>query len=129
MDHPTDLSRSRSATSTPPAPIQTARLGEDHDPETHLVPIVLETTAGLRKAVTVFGMTTTRRTAVRQIATCAHVRAIDALNGIGPAKFYNLGSGTGFSVLEISKPPRMLPNADSKGNRTATPRRSVRSDC
>jgi UDP-glucose-4-epimerase GalE len=85
-------------------------IGEDHDPETHLVPIVLETAAGLRKKVTVFGddYDTPDGTCIRDFVHVAdladaHVRSIDTLNDTEPAKFYNLGSGTGVSVRGIIK--------------------------
>ncbi|HEX6970666.1 MAG TPA: UDP-glucose 4-epimerase GalE [Limnochordia bacterium] len=84
------------------------RRGEDHDPETHLIPIVLDVALGRRPAVDVFGTDypTPDGTCVRDyVHVCdladAHLRALRALlGGAGPAA-YNLGNGTGFSVREV----------------------------
>jgi UDP-glucose 4-epimerase len=82
-------------------------LGEDHRPETHLIPLVLQVAAGRREAVAVYGedYPTADGTAVRDYVHVldladAHVLAVEAL-GEGEAHAYNLGSGQGFSVRQV----------------------------
>ncbi len=82
-------------------------LGEDHRPESHLIPIVLDAALGTRASVTVFGgdYPTRDGTCLRDYVHVvdladAHVRALDALaRGFGGA--LNLGSESGFTVLEV----------------------------
>jgi UDP-glucose 4-epimerase len=80
--------------------------GEDHDPETHLIPIVLQVALGQREQVTVFGddYPTPDGTCVRDYVHVvdlvdAHLRALDALEG--GSRTYNLGNGMGYSVREV----------------------------
>ena len=82
-------------------------LGEDHDPETHLIPVILHTILGKRDKLTVFGTDypTDDGTCVRDYVHVAdladaHVRAMAALDGHREIKV-NLGTGRGFSVREI----------------------------
>ena len=88
----------------------TARNGERHDPETHLIPIVLQAAAGLRPHVTIYGTDypTTDGTCVRDYVHVldlaqAHVLALDALEGGEPVReVYNLGcGGEGYSVRDV----------------------------
>lgn len=86
----------------------TERCGEHHDPETHLIPNVLNVAAGEQPCVSVFGddYETPDGTCVRDYIHVAdladaHVRALDHLAGGGDATHINLGNGTGFSVLEV----------------------------
>lgn len=91
----------------------TAERGEDHDPESHLVPNVLGVALGVRPAVDVFGTDypTADGTAVRDYIHVddladAHVRALDlAPNG---AIALNLGTGTGHSVREVVQMARRI---------------------
>jgi len=83
------------------------RLGEDHDPETHLIPVILQTALGRRDAVTIFGTDydTPDGTCVRDYVHVedlvdAHVRVMDALVP-GDRRRYNLGIGRGYSVREV----------------------------
>lgn len=83
------------------------RFGEDHRPETHLIPLVLQVATGRRPEVEVFGTdyATPDGTAVRDYVHVldlaeAHVLAVEAL-APGEARAYNLGSGRGFSVREV----------------------------
>ncbi len=85
-----------------------ARLGERHDPETHLIPLVLQVAAGRRAAVQVFGTDypTPDGTCIRDyIHVCdlcdAHALAMRHLLGGGASRVYNLGNGSGFSVREV----------------------------
>ena len=82
-------------------------IGEDHRPETHIIPLALEAAANGRNRLTVFGddYDTPDGTCIRDYVHVsdladAHVRALRALeNGMAPRAF-NLGIGKGFSVLE-----------------------------
>jgi UDP-glucose 4-epimerase len=93
----------------------TQQRGEDHDPETHLVPNVLAAALGKRSAVDVFGTDypTPDGTAVRDYVHVAdiadaHVRALDApLDGRAPIAL-NLGTGTGRSVREVVEAARRV---------------------
>lgn len=82
-------------------------LGEEHDPETHLIPVALKVAAGLEDALTVFGTDhpTPDGTCVRDYVHVsdlarAHVAAL-GMAPLGKFRAYNLGSGLGTSVLEV----------------------------
>ncbi|MGL6196059.1 MAG: UDP-glucose 4-epimerase GalE [Thermoguttaceae bacterium] len=82
-------------------------IGENHDPETHLIPLVLFAALGKRKAITVFGTDypTPDGTCIRDYVhvedlVAAHILAINSVKP-GDARFYNLGIGRGYSVREI----------------------------
>jgi UDP-arabinose 4-epimerase len=83
-------------------------IGEAHDPETHLIPLVLDAAAGKRPAVTVFGddYDTPDGTCIRDYIhvsdlASAHVLALRALEAGAVTGAYNLGNGLGFSVREV----------------------------
>src|SRR5262249_29212950 len=83
-------------------------VGEDHNPETHLIPLVLDAASGKRPAVTVFGTDypTPDGTAVRDyIHVCdlarAHVMALQHLLDNGGTIAVNLGTGHGASVRQV----------------------------
>jgi UDP-glucose 4-epimerase len=83
-------------------------IGECHDPETHLVPLVLQTALGLREHVSVFGTDydTPDGTCIRDYVhvsdlASAHVLALQYLQDGGPSDSFNLGNGEGFSVREV----------------------------
>jgi len=84
------------------------KIGEDHRPETHLIPLVLQTALGQRKEMKVFGndYPTADGTCIRDYIHVsdladAHVLAVEYLRGGGQSDVFNLGSGNGFSVLEV----------------------------
>jgi UDP-glucose 4-epimerase len=85
------------------------RLGEDHNPETHLIPLVLQTALGKRKSVSIFGTDypTPDGTCVRDYIHVtdlaqAHVLGLDyLLHQGGDSTIFNLGNGNGFSVKEV----------------------------
>jgi UDP-glucose 4-epimerase len=88
----------------------TETLGEHHDPETHLIPIVLQVASGKRGHISIFGedYDTPDGTCVRDYVhvsdlASAHLLALDALCAQAePARrIYNLGNGHGFSVREV----------------------------
>ena len=82
-------------------------LGEDHDPETHLIPVLLLAALGRREKVTVFGTdyATPDGTCIRDYIhvedlCAAHITAMEALEA-GDRRVYNLGIGRGYSVREV----------------------------
>lgn len=83
-------------------------IGEDHDPETHLIPLVLDAASGRRADVTIFGRDydTPDGTCIRDYIHVsdlaqAHVLALEALQKQTPSQKINLGLGFGFSVLDV----------------------------
>jgi UDP-glucose 4-epimerase len=88
--------------------------GEDHDPETHLIPLVLQVALGQRDHITVFGddYDTPDGTCVRDYIHVvdlaqAHILALKALE-TGPSRKYNLGNGRGYSVREVIETARQI---------------------
>jgi UDP-glucose 4-epimerase len=88
---------------------RTAEIGESHDPETHLIPIVLQHLVGKRETVSVFGSDydTPDGTCIRDYIHVtdlanAHILALEALlSGKKSTEIYNLGNGLGYSVKEV----------------------------
>jgi UDP-glucose-4-epimerase GalE len=83
-------------------------IGEDHDPETHLVPLAIQAALGLRPRLRIFGTdyATPDGTAVRDYVhvsdlAAAHVAALDYLMHGAPSAACNLGTGQGHSVREV----------------------------
>ena len=88
----------------------TERLGEQHEPETHLVPNVLLAAQGRLPVLSVFGndYPTADGTAIRDYVHvadlgAAHILACDYLRAGGRSECINLGNGTGYSVLEVTE--------------------------
>lgn len=86
------------------------KIGELHNPETHLIPLVLQVPLKLRESINVFGTDypTKDGTCIRDyIHVCdladAHIKAIHYLMNGNPSQIINLGNGEGYSVLEIIK--------------------------
>ena len=84
------------------------QLGERHDPETHLIPLILQAASGRRADIQVFGRDydTSDGTCVRDyihiVDLCsAHLAALQYLNAGGESDRFNLGNGAGFSVQEV----------------------------
>ncbi len=84
------------------------QIGEVHDPETHLIPLVLDAASGRRANISVFGTDydTADGTCIRDYIhvtdlAAAHVRSLVTLLDGGPSQVFNLGLGFGFSVLEV----------------------------
>jgi UDP-glucose 4-epimerase len=91
----------------------TAERGEDHDPETHLIPLVLQVALGQRDQIEVFGQDYPTRdgTCVRDYIHVvdlaqAHILALRALDG--GSRTYNLGNGQGYSVREVIEAARSV---------------------
>ena len=85
-----------------------AEIGEDHTPETHLVPLILDAASGDRDDITVFGTDyeTVDGTCVRDYIHVtdlakAHVLALNALEQGLEHRAFNLGNGQGYSVREV----------------------------
>jgi len=83
-------------------------VGEEHDPETHLIPLVLRAALGTAPPVQIFGTDypTADGTAIRDYIhvddlAAAHVRALEHLGGGGDSAAVNLATGMGYSVREI----------------------------
>lgn len=94
-----------------------ASRGEHHCPETHLIPLVLQVAMGQRETITVFGddYDTPDGTCIRDYIHVldlaeAHVLALEALDQ--GSRTYNLGNGSGFSVLEVIETAREITGAD-----------------
>lgn len=84
------------------------RFGEDHNPESHLIPIVLQVAAGKREQVAVFGddYPTRDGSCIRDYIHVidlaqAHMLALESLAKTNESTTYNLGNGEGYSVLEV----------------------------
>ena len=84
------------------------KLGEDHSPETHLIPIILQVALGKREKISVFGddYDTHDGTCVRDYIHVtdladAHILAIEKLRRDNKSGTYNLGNGNGFTVREV----------------------------
>jgi UDP-arabinose 4-epimerase len=93
--------------------------GEDHDPETHLIPLVLDAAAGLRPNITVYGIDypTEDGTCIRDYIHVtdlaqAHLLALQALESGAKSAAYNLGNGQGFSVMEVINAARRITGRD-----------------
>ena len=86
------------------------KIGEDHSPETHLIPIILQTALGQREKMFIFGddYDTPDGTCVRDYIHVtdladAHIKALEKLFKTNESGIYNLGNGKGFSVKEVIK--------------------------
>lgn len=98
-------------------------LGEDHDPETHIIPVILQAALGLRPHVSLFGADypTPDGTCIRDYVHVedladAHVAVMHALNPASGTdeRCYNLGIGKGYSVREIIAAVRKVTGKDFK---------------
>lgn len=90
-------------------------IGEAHDPESHLVPVILQVPNGKREAVSIFGddYPTKDGTCVRDYIhvtdlSDAHVLALDYLLKGGESDVFNLGNGVGFTVSEVIETARAV---------------------
>lgn len=84
------------------------RLGESHNPETHVIPLVLSAAMGLGQEFEIYGLDypTTDGSAIRDYVhvgdlASAHLQALQYLGAGGPSGVFNIGAGRGTSVLEI----------------------------
>ena len=107
-------------------------LGEDHDPETHLIPLTMQTALGQRPRMSIFGddYPTRDGTCVRDYVHVAdlaqaHLLALERLERESGSCVFNLGSGDGYSVREIIETARRVTGrnipADVSGRRAGDP--------
>lgn len=97
------------------------KIGEDHDPESHLIPLILKTALGIRPHISVFGTDyeTGDGTCIRDyihvtdLAT-AHILALKKLREDKKSVTYNLGNGKGFSVKEVIELSKEITGIDFK---------------
>ena len=105
-----------------------AGIGEDHNPESHLIPLVMKTALGQRDHIGIFGedYPTPDGTCVRDYIHVkdlaeAHLLALEYLERGGSSDVFNLGNGTGYSVREIIDTARRVTGKEIKA--VAEPRR------
>ena len=90
-------------------------IGEDHNPESHLIPLILRVPMGLRESISIYGddYPTPDGTCIRDYLYImdladAHLKAVDYLAGGGETVICNLGNGQGFSVKEMIETARKV---------------------
>lgn len=95
--------------------LEDGSIGEAHNPETHLIPIILQVANNKRAKISIFGddYPTKDKTCIRDyihvLDLCeAHILALEYLFNGNPSDNFNLGSGEGFSVLEMIKAARKV---------------------
>ncbi len=105
------------------------KIGEDHRPESHLIPIVLQAAQGKRDSIQIFGddYDTPDGSCVRDYVhvtdlAAAHILALQSLRAGGNSRIYNLGNGKGFSVKEVVKIAREVTGVNIK--EVVVPRRA-----
>ncbi|EOD00900.1 UDP-glucose 4-epimerase GalE [Caldisalinibacter kiritimatiensis] len=93
----------------------TGEIGEDHSPETHLIPLVLQVPLGKREYISIFGddYDTHDGTCIRDYIHVtdladAHILAVERLRNGNESTIYNLGNGNGFTVKEIIEAARKV---------------------
>jgi UDP-glucose 4-epimerase len=96
-------------------------IGEDHEPESHLIPLILKTALGKRECINVFGSdyNTFDGTCIRDYIHVtdladAHILALECLRKGNPSSIYNLGNGKGFSVKEVIELAKKITEIDFK---------------
>ena len=96
-------------------------IGEDHTPETHLIPIIIQAALGQREKIAMFGddYPTPDGTCVRDYIHVtdladAHIKAIEKLFRDETSAIYNLGNGKGFSVKEVVEETRRVTGKEIK---------------
>lgn len=102
------------------------RTGEDHQPETHLIPLILLTALGKRKAIKIFGTDYPTRdgTCIRDYIHVtdlaqAHVLGLEYLLNGGSSEVFNLGNGNGFTVREMIATAKAVTQQDFTVEETA----------
>lgn len=97
------------------------KIGEDHSPETHLIPIILQTALGQREKMFIFGddYDTPDGTCVRDYIHVtdladAHIKALEKLFKTNESGIYNLGNRKGFSVKEVIEKAKKVTGKDFK---------------
>lgn len=108
---------------------ESAKIGEDHNPETHLIPLILQVPLGKRAQISIYGddYDTPDGSCIRDYIhindlTDAHYRALKYLKDGGSSEIFNLGSGSGYSVKEMIEAARRVTGHSIPAE--ITPRRS-----
>ncbi|CAM4360855.1 UDP-glucose 4-epimerase GalE [Paenibacillus macerans] len=98
---------------------ESGKIGEDHRPESHLIPLIIQAALGQRPSIQVFGddYNTPDGTCVRDYIHVgdladAHLRAVDYLQRGGDSNVFNLGNGQGFSVKEVIETVKSVTGRD-----------------
>lgn len=101
--------------------LEDGSIGEDHSPETHLIPLILQVPLKKREFITVFGddYDTEDGTCVRDYIHVidlanAHIKAVEYLQNGNESNIFNLGNGLGFSVKDMINAARETTNEDIK---------------
>ncbi|WP_163328995.1 UDP-glucose 4-epimerase GalE [Desulfurobacterium thermolithotrophum] len=101
------------------------RIGESHDPETHLIPLILKTAKGERESIKIFGTDypTSDGTCIRDYIHVddlaeAHILALEYLLNGGSSEVFNCGYGRGFSVREVIDTAKKVTGIDFKVEET-----------
>ena len=104
------------------------KVGEDHRPETHLIPLLLQTALGLRDRIQLFGTDypTSDGTCIRDYIhvadlSQAHLLALDALNRGIASTVYNLGNGNGYSNRQVIAAVQQVTGGGDPGGGSAAP--------
>lgn len=91
------------------------KIGEDHNPESHLIPLILQVPNGKREFISIFGedYQTKDGTCIRDLIHVtdlaqAHILAVKYLQNGGKSDIFNLGNGIGFSVKEVIETARKV---------------------
>lgn len=100
---------------------ESGKIGEDHKPETHLIPLILEVALGKREKIMIFGedYNTEDGTCIRDYIHVmdlaqAHLLAVGRLRKGGDSRIFNLGNGKGFSVKEVIEVSRKVTGREIK---------------
>jgi len=100
-------------------------VGERHEPETHLIPLILDAARGKREDIKIFGTDypTTDGTCIRDYIHVtdladAHIKALKYLEDGGESEVFNLGNGNGFSVREVIEEARKVTGKEIKATET-----------
>ncbi len=100
-------------------------VGERHDPETHLIPLILDAAIGKREDIKIFGTDypTNDGTCIRDYIHVtdladAHIKALKYLENGGKSEVFNLGNGNGFSVKEVIEKARKVTGKEIKSTET-----------
>lgn len=98
---------------------ESGKIGEDHRPESHLIPLIIQAALGQRPSIQVFGddYNTGDGTCIRDYIHVsdladAHLRAVDHLLNGGESDVFNLGNGQGFSVKEVIETVKQVTGRD-----------------
>lgn len=98
---------------------ESGKIGEDHRPESHLIPLIIQAALGQRPSIQVFGddYDTPDGTCVRDYIHVsdladAHLRAVGHLLNGGESNVFNLGNGQGFSVKEVIETVKSVTGCD-----------------